>query len=267
MNNITKIGQLLGEMLKERVPQPESLGQMEQEVRQLLQECGQEGLSQWVASLTPKYAPDKARCPYCPKEADYIRRREGKLRTVQGKISYRRPYYLCSDCQRGHYPLDVELGLRPNRMSAEMERLGGLVGVQMSFGQGSDVFEQLTLATLSDQSVDKATQAYGQEMKEVEAEWVIESQDIAKIQQRRGQERHPLRLYGALDASKVHIRGDEEDPWRDLKIGAWFEAKGCPPKKPDGQWRIPFKLKTSLTTPIFVKRMNSVPAILNLKKG
>lgn len=238
MNNITKIGQLLCEMLKERVPQPESLGQMEQEVRQLLQECGQEGLSQWVESLTPRYAQDKVCCPYCQKEADYIRRREGKLRTVQGKISYRRPYYLCEDCHRGHYPLDVELGLRPNKMSAEMERLGGLVGVQMPFGQGSDVFEQLTLATLSDQSVDKATQAYGQEMKEVEAEWVRESQDMVKIQQRRRKERHPLRLYGAIDATKVHIRGDEEDPWRDLKIGAWFEAKGCPPTKPDGEWHI-----------------------------
>ena len=29
-----------------------------------------------------------------------------------------------------------------------------------------------------------------------------------------------------------------EYPWRDLKVGAWFEARGQPPKTPDGQWRI-----------------------------
>ncbi|MCP5100694.1 MAG: hypothetical protein GY943_34530 [Chloroflexi bacterium] len=42
----------------------------------------------------------------------------------------------------------------------------------MPFAQGSEVFEQLTLANLSDQSLDKAAQAYGQEMKEVETESV-----------------------------------------------------------------------------------------------
>lgn len=238
MNNITKIGRLLFETLQERLPQPESLGQMEQELRQLLQDCGQQGLSAWVNSLPPTYPEDSAGCPYCHEEADYIRRREGKLRTLQGKLTYRRPYYLCDHCRRGHYPLDVELGLRPNQMSAEMERLGGLVGIQMPFGQGSDVFAQLTLTSLSDQSLDKAAQAYGREMQAVESEWATEAQDIAKIQQRRQNERHPLRLYGALDASKVHIRGDEENPWRDLKIGAWFEAVGRPPAKPDGEWHI-----------------------------
>ncbi len=238
MNNITIIGQLLFETLKERVPQPESLGQMEQELRQLLQDCGQQGLSEWVNSLSPTYPQDSACCPYCNEEADYIRRRESKLRTLQGNVTNRRPYYLCDHCHRGHYPLDVELGLRPNEMSAEMERLGGIVAVQMPFAQGSDVFEQLTLASLSDQSLDKAAQAYGLEMKEVEAEWVTESQDITKVQHRRQNERPPIRLYGALDATKVHIRGNEEDPWRDLKIGAWFEARGRPPTKPDGQWRI-----------------------------
>lgn len=238
MNNITIIGQLLFETLKERVPQPESFGQMEQELRQLLQDCGQHGLSEWVNSLPPTYPQDTVCCPYCDAEAGYIRRREGKLRTLQGKIAYQRPYYLCEQCHRGHYPLDIELGLRPNKMSAEMERLGGLTGVQMPFAQGSEVFEQLTLANLSDQSLDKAAQAYGQEMKEVEAELIAESQDLSKIQHRRQNERHPVRLYGSLDATKVHIRGDEKDPWRDLKIGAWFEARGRPPTKPDGEWRI-----------------------------
>jgi len=239
MNNITIIGQLLFETLKKRVPQPESLGQMEQELRQLLQECGEQGLCEWVNSLSPTYPEDTACCPYCEEEAEYTRRREGKLRTLQGKITVRRPYYLCEACHQGHYPLDIELGLRPNEMSAEMERLGGLTGVVMPFAQGSAVFEQLTLASLSDQSLDKASQAYGLEMQKVEAEWIEDTQDISKLQQQRQNERRPpMRLYGALDATKVHIRGDEEDPWRDLKIGAWFEAKGRPPTKPDGEWRI-----------------------------
>ncbi len=238
MDNITKIGQLLLETLTERVEHPDDLGQMERELRQLLQECGQAGLSQWVESLTPAYPEDHADCPHCHQEADYIRRRSGSLRTLQGSISYRRPYYLCPHCRRGHCPFDEELGLRPNQMSAEMERLGGMIGVEVPFGQGSDLFGELTLASLSDQSLDKAAQAYGKEMSIVEKEWIGQSQDVAEIQRRRQKERPPLRLYGSMDATKVHIHGDEKDPWRDLKIGAWFEARGRPPTKPEGEWRI-----------------------------
>jgi hypothetical protein len=238
MDNITKIGQLLLETLTERIEQPDDLGQMERELRQLLQECGQAGLSLWVASLTPAYPEDHSDCPHCHQEAEYIRWRSGRLRTLQGTMPYRRPYYLCPHCHRGHYPFDNELGLRPNQMSAEMERLGGMIGVEIPFGQGSDIFGELTLASLSDQSLDKAAQAYGIEMSAVEKEWIAQSQDVAEIRRRRQKERPPLRLYGSMDATKIHIHGDEKDPWRDLKIGAWFEARGRPPTKPDGEWRI-----------------------------
>ena len=50
----------------------------------------------------------------------------------------------------------------------------------------------------------------------------------------------PVRLYGAIDGGRVRIRGakEEESPWRELKVGAWFTAKGQPPKKPNGKWTI-----------------------------
>jgi hypothetical protein len=48
----------------------------------------------------------------------------------------------------------------------------------------------------------------------------------------------PLRLYGAIAATKVHTQGNEEYPWCDLKVGAWFEARCRPPKTLYGQWRI-----------------------------
>lgn len=238
MDTITKIGQLLRETLTERVASPTDFGQMERELRQLLQECGQVSMSQWLESLTPTYPNDHACCPHCQQEADYVRWRTSNIRTLQGNVSCRRPYYLCPHCHKGHYPLDNALGLRPNEMSAEMERLGGMVGVELPFGQGSDLFGELTLISLSDQSLDKATQAYGAEMSAVEKEWQETAQDVAQVQQRQRTERHPVRCYGSMDATKVHIHGDEKDPWRDLKIGAWFEAKGKPPTKPNGEWRI-----------------------------
>jgi hypothetical protein len=100
------------------------------------------------------------------------------------------------------------------------------------------VFEELTLVSLSDQSLDKAAQAYGHEMHRQEAEWQVEASDEEALARREREASRPLRLYGALDGTKVHTRGQEENPWRELKIGAWFEARGRPPSKPDGKWRI-----------------------------
>jgi hypothetical protein len=123
-------------------------------------------------------------------------------------------------------------------MSAELERLGGMTGVETSFGKGSQLFESLTMVGLSNQSLDKAAQAYGREMERVEQGWQQEAHDPEKLAQRKREKRKPLRLYGSLDAAKVHIRGDKEHPWRDLKVGAWFEARGRPPRQPDGEWQI-----------------------------
>lgn len=238
MENTIEIGQALCAMLQEAVAHPESLSQMEQEIRHQLLAIGREALRQWLMELTAGY-PDKAvPCPYCDEEAKYERQRQGKLRTVLGNVDYCRPYYRCRHCRRGHYPLDVAMGLRPNAMSAELERLAGMTGVQMPFGQGSKVFAQLTLLELSDQSLDKAAQAYGAEMEQLESEWKKEALDTQALLHRQRESRHPLRLYGALDASKVHLRAGKENPWRDLKVGVWFEARGQPPTRPDGEWQI-----------------------------
>jgi hypothetical protein len=123
-------------------------------------------------------------------------------------------------------------------MSAELERLAGMTGVAMPFGKGRDLFEALTLISLSDQTLAKATQAYGATAMQRERSWQAVAHDQTELQRRQRQSRKPLRLYGAIDATKVHTRGDGEHPWRDLKVGAWFEARGRPPKSPDGQWRI-----------------------------
>jgi hypothetical protein len=41
-----------------------------------------------------------------------------------------------------------------------------------------------------------------------------------------------------MDAAKVHIRGEIEDPWKDLKVGAWFTTTAKPPQNPDEDWQI-----------------------------
>lgn len=238
MEYMPSIAQLLCLSVESEVEKGVSLSEVEQEIRRQMIEAGRQALGTYLQKQRPKYPDSTTTCQHCGEKCRYVRIRSGRLHTILGQVEYERAYYLCEGCHQGTYPLDKSLGLRPNQMSAELERLGGMIGVETSFGKGSELFESLTLVGLSNQSLDKAAQAYGREMEYVEQGWQQEAHDPGQLAQRQREARRPLRLYGSLDATKVHIRGDKDHPWRDLKIGAWFEARGRPPRQPDGEWHI-----------------------------
>ena len=238
-----ELGEKFHEILKDllgRMPMPDNLSQMERDVRTAMLKLGNLMLTNWLALQNPAYPPQTVSCR-CGAQASYKEMREGVLWTVVGRVLYHRAYYLCATCHQGTFPLDERLGVRPGEISAELEDLTACTGAQLPFGHGGNLFTRLTLLDISPQTMDKATQAYGTEMAAVEADWVTTSQD-AEALLRQEREEPPLdRLYGSLDATKVHTdeRRDASDQgWRDLKIGAWFETSAQPPATPDGDWDI-----------------------------
>ena len=176
---------VVGEMVRDWViaesENPQSLSEMERKIKSTLYWLGNVVLHLWLLWLEPRYASASQPCPHCSGQSHYQRKRQGCLHTLFGHIRYQRAYYLCPDCHHGHFPLDERLGLRPNAMSAEVERLAGLLGVQDAFAKGSRVFEEFTLVKLSDHSLDKATQAFGQEVEKREAEWQAEAQNSEQM--------------------------------------------------------------------------------------
>ncbi|MBU0494988.1 MAG: ISKra4 family transposase [Chloroflexi bacterium] len=229
-----QVYQIIADLLTDTVS-PASLSAMEHGVRETLLKLGNFLLSTWLALQNQRY-PDPTIPCRCGATAQYREMRPGVLITLLGRIAYRRAYYLCATCQEGTYPLDHRLGLRPGQMSAALEDLAAQTGVQLPFGQGSDLFAQLTLVRLSPQSMDTATQAVGAERQAVETEWIATSQDATALLDQERETPPVARLYGTLDATKVHIV-EPSDPaasgWRDLKVGAWFETDAQPPAQPD----------------------------------
>jgi hypothetical protein len=240
MNKHSVFDEIQGEEIVDQLANVAHLSEMERRLREWLMKLGKLLLQVWLVWLTPRYHAVSVVCPHCEGTAEYVRQRQATLRTMFGIIGYRRAYYLCRQCQRGHYPLDEKLGLRPNGLSAEVERLAGLVGVQMPFEQGSTIFEALTLVKLSDHSMAQATRRYGQQVVEQETEWQDLAQDANYLEQTTRTQNAPLRLYGALDGGRVLIRPHQTEPqrWRELKVGAWFTARGQPPRHPDDTWSI-----------------------------
>jgi len=238
MNDTTRAIENWGEELIAGWEEPTSLSEMEQKIKRFTVWLGGVLLRLWLKWEEGRYPPQELPCPHCGATARYQRRRASTLHTVFGSLKHKRAYYTCPRCHQGHCPQDQRLGLRPNQMSAELERLAGLVGVQTAFGKGSELLEELTLIRLSDHSLDKSAQAYGRAVEQVEVEWQAAASDAATQLKRKRAGRPVLRLYGTMDGALMHVRGDQAHPWRELKIGAWFQARGRPPKKPEGKWRI-----------------------------
>lgn len=239
MDKHISIGEAIRDHLLAETRDPQSLSEMEDKIGRILWWLGNVVLHLWLRWLAREASGRVVRCR-CGGEAQYVRQRPGQLHTLFGVVKYQRAYYLCSACGQGTYPLDERLGLRPNAMSAEVERLAGLTGVQMPFEKGSEVFEELTLVSLSDQSLDKATQAYGREVEQQESEWCKQAQNPEELLRRERENKPPLRLYGTIDGGLVPVRAPkgEPQPWRELKVGAWFVARGQPPRHPDDEWKI-----------------------------
>ena len=244
---ISRLGLEIGEKfhgilrdLLGRMPVPDNLSQMEQDVRTAMLKLGNLMLTNWLALQNPTYPPETVPCA-CKMQASYKELREGVLLTALGRVAYRRAYYLCPACHKGSYPLDDRLGLRPGEISAELEDLTACTGAQIPFEHGSALFTRLTLLDISPQTMDKATQAYGTEMATVEEDWITTSQNADALLRQEREEQPLERLYGSLDATKVHTdeRRDASDQgWRDLKIGAWFTASAQPPATPNGNWDV-----------------------------
>lgn len=240
MNNITKIAEMMVELVQSQLDEGITLTAIEHTTRTLLQEVGRQTVEMALERMETPYPEPRIPCN-CGAEANYVRRRTACLQTLFGQLQAKRAYYLCSTCHQGTFPLDEQLGLRPNALSAELTRLAAMTGVQLPFGAGRDLLETLTLVSISDQAMGKAARQVGERVMEAEAVWQEKAMDAAFLLQRQRERRPPRRLYGAIDATKVHIRDNAEHRWRDLKVGAWFEASGQPPTSPDGHWSIQAK--------------------------
>ena len=194
-----------------------SLGEMEGAVKAAMHERGNQVLTEWVEAQDEKYPVEHRRCA-CGAAAQYVRRRRGMAITLQGRMYYRRAYYLCEKCGQGHFPLDERLGIEPGPMSREAVNVAALCGIHDAFEAGSDMLARTTLLELSPNSIRKASQTVGQHVMAYESQALARSQDLAAQLEQRRVTNKPVRLSGSMDGFYVLL----EDGYHEMKAGAWW---------------------------------------------
>jgi hypothetical protein len=227
MDFITDLQQRMMQQLPELMRQYEgdifatSLSEMETSVKQMTHELGNAILQEWLEAQEQKYPADEKSCPHCGEQAKYVRRRKGMSITLQGRVYYRRCYYLCESCQGGFYPLDQELGINSGEMSSEVIQLAALMGIEGSFGSSQDKLARTSLLELSPNSIRKATLKVGQVILEQEQVLLEHSHNLEAQREQKRDTDKPQRLYGSIDGFMVLL----EDGWHEMKAGAWWTTK------------------------------------------
>jgi hypothetical protein len=220
---VDTVASLFKQAIVEMVAQhPDSkVADLEHGLRQLLKQAGAQALGQGLSALETPYPEPQVVCS-CGQWAHYQFRRQAKTLTVFDWVTYRRAYYLCTHCHQGQYPLDQRLGLQPGQVSAGLAPLLALAGVETAFEEGCELVKRFLLIEVSDNTLRKETQTFGQLQTCLERDWQAQSQDPAYLQERqRTQPVRPKRLYGSIDGVHIPI-GDE---WRELKTGSWYEVE------------------------------------------
>ena len=109
---------------------------VESALRAALHQAGATALSELLQFAAP--AADQRQLPCrCGHHAQYQEIRCKSVLTIVGPAGLSRPYYLCSRCHLGQFPVDVELDLENTEFSPGVRRMQALVGQQAPFDRGA----------------------------------------------------------------------------------------------------------------------------------
>jgi len=222
-----EIAELIAEEVREKLGTGAQVTEIEQALREVAREVSGLGLQKMIEEQEEKYG-SRVRCS-CGQEAEPLGKREAMVWSVFGKVNYARRYYRCAHCHVGQSPLDERLGLVPGQSTPRLASLLGILGVETSFEEASELAERFLLFRVSDNTARKHTEGYGQAQAQMEQEWkraVEEGKGLEVCEQDLG--KRPGRIYVSMDGVHVPLHGE----WRELKTLCWYKVEAIHPSHP-----------------------------------
>lgn len=218
---LEQIAKLLAEEVKEQLAEKQGINEMEQMLRELVKEAAGLGLQRAIEQGEERYGEKETACR-CGGQAKFVSKREAVLWTVFGKVGYKRRYYLCAECHQGQSPLDQKYGIVPGQVTQTLASLLGVLGVEVAFEEASQLAERFLLFRVSDNTVRKQTEGYGNAQAQAEQEWIEKAEDEKSLQVReRSLEYRSGRIYASIDGAHVPLQRE----WRELKTLCWYRVE------------------------------------------
>ena len=218
---------------------------VEMAVRAAMHRAGAAALTELLQFPVP--APDQRTLPCaCGQAAHYRELRSKPVLTAVGRVELSRPYYLCSHCQQGQFPADVELDVKDTEFSPGVRRMQALVGHQAPFEQGRQQMKVLANLEVTAKSVERTAETLGADIARCEK---AESQQALQLPLPRVAGAPIPILYVQMDGTGVPVVKKETlgrpgkipgQPayTREVKLGCVFtqtrwDEEGYPIRDPD----------------------------------
>lgn len=156
-----EVNQLLGRVFAQRRKDGRTdLEAVELALRATLHQAGVAALSELLQFEAP--AADQRQSPCdCGHHAQYQEIRSKPVLTIVGPVCLCRPYYLCSRCHVGQFPVDVELDIENTEFSPGVRRMQALVGQQAPFDHGREQLQLLAGLEVTTKSVERTAEVIG----------------------------------------------------------------------------------------------------------
>ena len=159
-----EVNQVLGRVFAQRRKDGRTdLEAVESALRAALHQAGAAALSQVLQFAAPAADERQLPCP-CGHHARYQEIRSKPLLTIVGPVLLSRPYYSCSQCHVGQFPVDVVLVIENTEFSPGVRRMHALVGQQAPFDHGREQMQVLAGLTVTTKSVERIAEAMGSDI-------------------------------------------------------------------------------------------------------
>jgi hypothetical protein len=136
---------------------------VESALRATLHHAGAAALTELLQFEAP--AADQRQLPCrCNHHAQYQEVRCKPVLTIVGPVRISRPYYLCSQCHVGQFPVDVELDIENTEFSPGVRRMQALVGQEAPFDHGREQMQLLAGLEVTTKSVERTAEAIGEDI-------------------------------------------------------------------------------------------------------
>ena len=156
-----EVNQLLGRIFAQRRKDGRTdLEAVESALRTALHQAGAVALSELLQFEIPEADQRQLPCR-CGHHAQYQEIRFKPILTIVGAVRMARPYYLCSQCHVGQFPVDVELDIENTEFSPGVRRMHALVGQEAPFDHGREQMQLLAGLEVTTKSVERIAEAIG----------------------------------------------------------------------------------------------------------
>jgi len=218
---VEKMAEIMVQEMNKIGAEGEGIREVETTMRAFLREVGVQALGKYLEQQDEQMREREVVCE-CGEALTYQCKRPATIVSVFGRVRYGRGYYLCEQCHARQSPLDRRMGIEAGQVTAGLAELLALAGVEIAFEEASRWLKHYLLFRVSDNTLRKETERFGELQEVQETEWKEKSQEEAWLQ-RRQQElgKQPGRLYGSLDGVMAPLVGER----RELKNIAWYRVE------------------------------------------